>query len=144
MRASAPRRAVAVAAGLVVVAAVVAGLMVLGTPADERSRQVDARRVSDLLDIERGVTLHWRQQAADVRRLPASLDALSRAGTPPVRQRDPITGEPYGYRVLSVSAYELCATFDGDSTEPLATPRRDTWSHGPGRQCFRLEVFDSR
>ena len=48
------------------------------------------------------------------------------------------TGEPYEYRVLGPSKYELCATF---------SMARDAdhgvfWNHPAGRHCWTIDVGD--
>ena len=57
----------------VVIAAVVAGVFVLGSPADERARRLDRRRVEDLQGIAAATDLYWTRHS----RLPASLDELT-------------------------------------------------------------------
>ena len=49
--------------------------MIIGLPSEERTRQIDERRVEDLQRISRAVEVyHTRHQ-----RLPQSLDELSQA-----------------------------------------------------------------
>lgn len=126
-----------------VIAAVVAGLLVLPSPAEERARRLDERRVEDLRDIAQAMDLYWTRHAG----LPASIEELSREASVTVSARDPDTGQDYELRLLDEATYELCATFEGArSSAASARARRDRdasddfWSHAAGRQCFRLEA----
>ena len=130
-------RRVALALGVAAVAgAIAAGLMILGSPADERLRRLDEMRVSDLLAISRAFDSHWTTHG----RLPGSLTELLAGPRANARSRDPATGQEYGYRALGERTYELCADFDRDSSEGLPGMVNRFWAHGAGRQCFHLEV----
>lgn len=126
----------------VVVAAVVAGLMVLPTPGEERSRRLDERRVEDLRGITRAMDLYWTRHG----RLPTSLAELSAESDVTVSTHDPSTGQDYDLRPQDAATYELCADFEQASAvsgDPAGNPRdmsEDFWSHGVGRRCFRLET----
>lgn len=137
--------AVKVFAGVViaiVVAAVVYGLTLVGTPAQQRLLQFDERRVQDLQQISYAVDSYWQRND----QLPQNLEDL-RAPTYYVGSIvDPKTGEPYEYNVHSESSYEVCATFETDSSgqegPSIAKPpfHQGVWEHGIGRTCFELEV----
>jgi hypothetical protein len=121
--------------GLVTVvagAAVAAGIFLMGSPADERTRRLDERRVRDLAGLARAVDLFWTRHA----NLPASLDELREEPGAQFGSTDPGTRDPYDYRPLEHGAYEVCARFERDSQQP-GDP---FWSHGTGRQCFRREA----
>ena len=126
----------------VVVVAVVGGLIVLGPPSEERTRQLDERRTEDLRGITRAVDLYWTRHG----RLPASIKDLSGESGLKVSAHDPGTAQTYELRVLDAATYELCASFERTSTEPGNSAGRppdvseDFWSHGVGRRCFRLDA----
>jgi hypothetical protein len=124
------------AAVVVVLAALVAGLFVIGGPGEARLERLDTERTEDLRRIEQAVDEVWRH--ADT--LPPSLDSLRAANRlAPDDLTDPTTGEPYDYRVLSDSTYELCATFDRASDDtPTTYSWTDIGNHGAGRHCFTL------
>ena len=61
------------AAVTTVIAAVVAGIFVLGSPTEERARGIDRRRVADLRAIAAATDLYWTRHS----QLPATLDDLS-------------------------------------------------------------------
>jgi hypothetical protein len=126
----------ALASVVAVVAAVAAGgLFLAGAPSDERARRLDARRVEDLQRISASTNVYFHRHG----RLPSSVEELSREGGSNVDVGEPSKG-PYEYRVRGERAYELCATFQRDSAERRPRPQSDFWSHGPGRNCFQLEV----
>ncbi len=131
------RNVVAVAAIAVVGTAVVVGLVLLGPPSDERSRRLDEQRIEDLGRLARSVDLHWTRDGS----LPLSLGALSDAAVPGARFSDPGTSQPYGYRVLGDSTFELCGHFETDWS---ARSSDEFWSHPPGRFCFELDVREVR
>ncbi len=121
---------------VVVAAAVVAGLFLIGSPAEERARRVDANRVDALRQIAGVVDLYMSRHG----RLPDSLVALVREPGVSLETMDPKTGEPYGFRVLSDSTYELCATFEMPSAEGSGRIGEDWWFHETGPTCYPLKA----
>lgn len=124
---------------LVVALVVIRGMMIVGSPSDERTRQLDSRRIEHLQRISRLVEAsHARNQ-----QLPASLAERDVATVLEFDDiaLDPVTRQPYGYRMISATRYELCATFDRASSGG----RSDYfWAHGAGRQCFTLNIKNDR
>jgi hypothetical protein len=120
---------------LAVTAAVVAGVYLLGSPAEERARRLDERRVQDLSGIAQAVDLYWTRES----RLPASLEQVRSDTGAAITVADPSTGAPYDYRQLEDGKYELCASFEGDSRD---SNRFDSgfWTHRAGRECFQREA----
>ena len=124
------------AAVTTVVIAVVAGLIVLGSPMEERARRLDDRRVADLQGMVAATDLYWTRHS----RLPASLDDLTAEPGVTISTGDPTRSEVYGYQRQDSANYELCASFERESGEIARNPETDLWAHGPGRQCFQLEA----
>jgi len=124
------------AAVTVVIAAVVAGLFALGSPAEERARRIDDRRIADLQGIMAATDLYWTRHS----QLPASLDDLTAEPGVSINKSDPAGLEAYGYQPLDSANYEVCASFEQESGEIARDRERDLWAHGSGRQCFRLEA----
>ena len=137
-----PRKAInvrsIVAIGLVVavLAVVIVGVTLLDSPAQERLRRLDERRVDDLRSISAELDFYWTREGT----LPSSLEDLAKEPGVFLELYNPETGRPYEYRVLSSNAYELCAEFARDTTEGHGRPYRDYWSHTQGRHCFELEA----
>jgi hypothetical protein len=127
------KRALGVVLAIVVAMAVVRGIMIIGSPGEERTRRLDARRVEDLGRISRSIEIYYMRH----QRLPESLEQLSKepglSGIP----RDPESGVAYPYRGLDADGYELCGTF---ARESGAVRPADVWSHGAGVQCFTLKA----
>jgi hypothetical protein len=130
------RRGLGGAAILIVIVAVVVGLKLSGSPAAERARRLDVRRVEDLVQISSATDLYYVRQHT----LPARLTDLGPPSGPPLSITDPTTSEPYEYRTLAVKRYELCAAFTAPSDPTRYEP--EFWRHGAGRQCFQLDVRD--
>jgi hypothetical protein len=125
---------VAIVASLIVLATIIAAIVVMGPPSQQRLMRLDERRVEDLNRIAMIVDVHRTQHD----RLPASLAELG--AQPGVRlPQDPESRKPYDYEVLGPAEYRLCAQFDTD-TSSAADPRPwldADWAHGTGRQCFK-------
>ena len=131
-----PGSALLGAAVTVVIAAVVAGLFALGSPAEERVRRIDDRRIADLQGIMAATDLYWTRHS----QLPPSLDDLTADPGVSISTGDPESLEAYGYQPLDSANYEVCASFEQESGELVRDREKDLWAHGSGRQCFRLEA----
>jgi hypothetical protein len=119
---------------LVVMAAVITGVVIIGSPAEERAKRLDLRRVSDLQGMENAVNFYFAEHTS----LPASVEELSKQ--PGVRiGSDPVTGAAYRYRALGAEQFELCGTFDRASTTRVFTGV-DLWQHPAGDYCFTKKV----
>lgn len=125
-----------VVAGTVVVAAIVTGVLMVGTPTEGRLQRLDARRIEDLRGIMQATDSIWARS----QRLPASLQELADDPRLDVQTVDPGSGEPYEYTVVGEDSYELCATFDRQSPDRAPRSSSEFWRHGPGRHCFALSV----
>ncbi|MEM1056433.1 MAG: hypothetical protein AAGI52_13000 [Bacteroidota bacterium] len=116
--------------GVVVAALIALGLFVVGGPGTARLERLDEERRADLQRIQRAL------RNADP--LPASLsDASLRLNESD--WTDPVAAEPYGYRVLSDSTYELCATF-ALSSDDLGRPVARIGRYDAGRHCFTVDT----
>jgi hypothetical protein len=125
---------------VVVTAAIGAGIYLLGSPAAERARRLDERRVEDLSGIARAVDVYWTRNM----RLPASLAALRTETGANITIADPATGAAYEFLPLEGEEYELCAAFEGASVDSSLRFDAGFWSHRAGRQCFRREATKVR
>jgi Domain of unknown function (DUF5671) len=136
--------AAASAIGVVLIAG---GIVSTGTPAVERVRQFDARRVDDVRLIYREVMRRsagpaWANPAvplAQVAPLPASLDDIAR-GAQSLRPRivDPETRQQYEYHVTGPAHFRLCAVFG----QPRDEIRDVAWNHGSGRYCYEFDALN--
>lgn len=119
----------------VVVAAVIAGLWLIGSPAEQRQQRLDERRVSDLEQLSQAVYWHRNQRRA----LPASTSDLVNGRRLSRLPFDPSTEEPYEYRVTGERRFELCAVF---ATPSRSEDAKDFWHHEAGRHCYEFDVPD--
>lgn len=117
----------------VVVAAILAGLTMLRSPARERERRMDDRRVTDLAAIGRAADLHSSRRGE----LPRDLSELAIEMGSGLSVSDPGGGQSYEYRVVDADTYELCAQFQQPSAPEASV---GFWSHKAGRHCFVLNV----
>ena len=129
------RRVLGGVAILVVVAAAAVGLKLSGSPAAERARRLDVRRVDDLTEIARAMDRYYAREHT----LPSKLADLGPPWGPPLSITDPATGAAYEYRVLAGKRYELCAVFTGPASD-ASRYEPEFWKHGAGRQCFPVDV----
>jgi hypothetical protein len=127
---------------MVVVATVVWGVVVVGTPGTVRLRRFDHRRMEDLQTISREIqSLCHDPDIKDrlKRALPATLDELAAiARSERISLTDPETGQPYLYEVKDGTTYELCATFALVRDSDLEV----FWNHPAGPHCFTVDALD--
>ena len=119
----------------VVVGAVIAGLWLIGSPTEQRQQRLDARRVSDLVQLSQAVYRHRNERRA----LPGSTSDLVDGRRLSRLPSDPSTEEPYEYRVTGERQFELCAVFARPSRSEDA---QDFWHHEAGRHCYEFDVPD--
>jgi hypothetical protein len=130
-------RIILLAATLAVTAAVVAGIVLLGSPAAQRRQRLDIARLHDLETIDRLVASFARTHGT----VPDSMEALIHEPGYSVPRNDPESGAAYEYKQLSSDSYQICATFFTDSASntlggSYALSFNATWAHGSGRHCF--------
>lgn len=120
------------------------GLYMSGSPTKARAQKYDQQRVNDLQQITYALDQYWTRTS----NLPQRLEELVASPEPYYLSsiRDPRTHTPYEFRAVTGSGnYELCATFETDSTQPsspsLARPMEPLfWQHSAGRTCFPVQI----
>lgn len=135
-------RMAAIASVVIVIAAIVIGFFIVGSPAKQRAMRFDAQRMQDLQMIQSNLVNYWTQKSKIPSQLIELTDSLS-GFTPPT---DPDTHQPYEYLVKSALSFELCATFAYPSESAQFTLKSypmlyrtdgmDNWSHTSGYVCF--------
>lgn len=130
----------------VVLAAIVTGFIIAGSPQEERLRRFDQERLNALQIIQSEIISYWTNK----NKLPEQLTLLEdsiRGFRVPV---DPQTGASYIYTINGPLSFTLCATFNLPSQElmepqrgmPKAMPypyggyMNDNWTHQEGDTCF--------
>lgn len=127
----------AVSFGVVVIALIVVGFVIAGSPVLQREMRLDAERVQNLDNLRWQIEAEARQAGE----LLETLDAYKFDYVFGEEMRDPVTDEPYEYRVLDENTYELCATFTHESDPRFGRyGQSEQWNHESGRQCFELTV----
>ncbi len=135
---------------LVVAVVVIGGLMLAGSPADQRVRRFDETRVSDLRQLHYAIDSFYADRGV----LPASLDEVKDPRYGAYRFVDPESGSTYEYQRLASTTYQLCANFSLSSVEvsDLNDPRLpkplyltdENFYHEAGRSCFSFNAAVSR
>jgi hypothetical protein len=129
-----------------VLAAVITGFVVVGTPAHQRKLQFDQQRIYDLQSIQWQIVNYYQQKG----NLPATLTDLEDPISSFMVPRDPETKTPYEYKPTAALGFELCADFDTalnnqpNESQPLyprdAYMKEENWQHGVGRACFNRTI----
>jgi hypothetical protein len=145
--------------GVLVLVAIVAGFLIVGTPQDARQKRLDTTRVNDLQTIQYQLVYYWQQK----QKLPTQLtdlnDSISGFNIP----RDPQTGEMYTYTATGPLSFKLCANFNRDGAannngytsrpmmpEPVGLGGGmydkgvDNWQHAAGNVCFTRTIDPER
>ena len=126
-------RVAALASAAVVTVAIVTGLYLSGTPAQQRQYRIDERRIQDLTRLSSTLEIHWRRTG----RLPAELAQLVDGQRLREMPTDPETAAQYSYEILDSNKYQLCADFTAPSEENRGA---NFWAHEAGRWCYRFEL----
>lgn len=143
------KRYVGIGVGILAIGTILAGFLIVGTPAQARLARFDAQKVSDLQNIQSQVIGYWQAK----QKLPSSLDDLNTSlayGPLPI---DAQLGTSYEYQATGAHSFTLCATFNAASrgvsaaypqavpTEPMkARGAPDNWQHSSGRACFERTI----
>ena len=139
---------------VLVLAAIVAGFITVGSPQKQRDLRFDAQRVSDLQSIQWQVVSYWQTK----QKLPATLDDLKDPISGAIIPMDPETKVAYGYSTKGGLTFSLCADFARESQDTkgrgefygggMSYPMYDTsiaypgisgddnWKHAVGTTCF--------
>jgi hypothetical protein len=133
---------------IIVLAGVIGGVFIIGSPSAQRAKMMDERRVSDLMNIQSQIVYTQYQNKADI---PDNLSALNDPISNYVVPKDPETATNYEYKKISKNSFELCATFktksDVNSPTPVPTyPAQsvnENWQHDIGRVCFERTIDTS-
>lgn len=150
---------------VLVLAAIVWGFSVMGSPMSQRDLRLDQRRVEDLQSIQWQVISFWQQKE----RLPKTLDELSDPIAGYTVPKDPEfeKGRTYEYTKYEDMSFEICATFTlpmpkgwvenggygyggmmaardiAVSSMPYPVPggsAGENWDHDAGRGCYQRTI----
>jgi len=139
--------------GLFILAMIISGFVVIGSPYKQRAIRVDSQRVVDLQNIQWQIVNYWQSKNILLSELTQLQDSISGFRVP----TDP-SGNYYEYRVLGDLSFELCANFDLPSGSSGYAPENrsvstklsvaspgllkswDSWNHDAGRSCFERNI----
>src|SRR5687767_3423018 len=124
-------RLITIVSSAIVAIAILAGLYLSGSPAEQRLLRLDERRISDLVQLSYTIS-NYREQSGQ---LPLELAVLVDGQRLRSLPADPQTGVVYAYEIADTDSYRLCAEFSRPS---LQTTPDDFWAHPEGRHCFEL------
>lgn len=138
-------------AALLVLASLVSGFFIVGSPSTQRDLRFDQQRIGDLQNIQWQIVNYWQTKRA----LPQSLDDLNDSLSGFSSPVDPETGEAYKYVRKEGLSFELCGTFklenneeslDGyrSKTPAVISGVEDSWAHEAGEYCFERVIDPDR
>jgi hypothetical protein len=151
----------AIVVSVIVLAGIVGGFFIIGSPFTQRLRLFDERRVNDLQNIQWQVINYWQKKAV----LPAKVSDLNDSISGYSVPSDPETSASYDYVVSGTTSFKLCAVFDLSTADvnskdyltkdqsgnyyssgqtSVAPMYRDSsqnnWIHEKGRTCFDRKI----
>lgn len=130
---------------LIVLGAIVAAFLIVGSPAQARRERADESRVSKLENLARSVHMYYQKKGSLPKKQEDAL-GYNYGYTDEEDLKDPETGELIGYRVVDKDHFELSAKFETDQSHSRSAgyyygdERFPFWKHKAGRQSFRLEA----
>jgi uncharacterized membrane protein YidH (DUF202 family) len=111
------------------VGAIVWGLFLVDSPKVTKMKKFDLQRVEDLTNINSLVIYAYASDKA----IPDYFPRMS-------NYKDPATGKPYEYKILSADQYEICANFALAAPATSYPQQLEWYSHLAGRQCFQKKI----
>ena len=131
----------------VVLASIIIGFFIIGTPGEQRERRFDEQRISDLQMLQSQIINYWIRKES----LPQNLSELEDSISGFVAPQDPETDLAYEYMVTDTLSFELCATFKTSSQDygvgsQVAKPFypydsfQQHWDHEAARTCFERTI----
>lgn len=133
-----------IVASLLLVASIVIGFFIVGSPAKQRDIRFDEQRISDLQLVQSQVLDYWTRKGV----IPTTLNDLNDSISGVTVPTDPQTKAAYTYKKTGEHAFTLCATFktSGDYrgaskyavpvSTPLGSGISENWNYKMGETCF--------
>lgn len=132
------------------IASIIGGFFIMGSPYTQRMLRYDNDRVSDLQNLQSSITEYYRTTS----HLPESLETLKDPLVDTYVPVDPQSEAEYEYLQTDTLTFELCATFaratsqDQISTAKVRDPWQQQtasdWSHDAGHMCFTRTIDPER
>ncbi len=140
---------------LALLAAIILGFSVIGSPQTQRLRRYDDQKVNDLSNLQYQVLNYWQTKGE----LPPALGDLNDSLSGQIVPKDQQTGEDYGYQVgepvpgKNIISFQLCADFNLKDTRDQSSsgyvarpwnsyeiPNNENWNHDQGHICFNRVI----
>lgn len=134
---------------VIILASIIWGFSVLGSPATQRNMKYDNQKIMNLQEIQWQVINYWQMNGA----LPVSLEEMELNKeyfvTVPT---DPQLKKSYGYEKTGEMTFKLCAEFNKENKAGQngygaqanypkgSVIQNENWNHGAGEQCFTRVV----
>lgn len=141
------RRYSAIASSIAVAIVIISGFFVVGSPIEQRLKNLDNIRINHLQTIQGQVVNYWINKDKLPDNLSELQDDISGFSAPV----DPETQMPYDYTVKGDLTFELCAEFKTSSNELNQRGPRppeqyyerglsNNWQYSPGLTCFERTI----
>src|SRR3989344_4996088 len=101
----------------VVLAAIIAGFIVAGSPQQERLRRFDQERLNHLQILQSEIISYWTNK----NKLPENLNLLEDSIRGFRVPTDPQNGGEYPYQITGPLSFSICATFNLPSLDFMTT-----------------------
>lgn len=98
--------------GIFVLALVVEGIIIAGSPISQKDIQLDSNRLQAFESIKNQIENYYRTN----HKLPVSLGEISSS----INIQDPETKTNFDYRMIPPSSFEICTTFSTDNSKTVA------------------------
>jgi hypothetical protein len=150
------RKVWSIIVGVIILAFIITGFGVLGSPKTQRLIRYDKQKITDLQNIQWQVISYWQINGM----LPTSLSDITASQPYNETPTDPQTKTTYEYNKTDTMNFELCAQFNKEDTatqnkygSDIAMPtvmggksdylQNSNWNHGIGHQCFTRVIDPS-
>ena len=130
----------------VIVASIIWGFSILGSPRTQQLLKYDKQKVNDLQALNNQITNYYSSKGA----LPNTFEEIYNENYYNQKKVDSQTQKPYEYQKTSETTYDLCAEFNKKSDDKNAINSRlyyvdyyggfNMWAHPAGRYCFKETV----
>jgi len=135
------KQALQLAFAAIILAVIVFGFYLTGSPSENRILRQDEVRVSDLRNLRNAINQYQRQE----KKAPSLLQEVFQncAGKTGYQcsRLDGINAEDFEYSVRSEKTFELCTTFERAAPFPRGGERKATnpSQHEAGRHCYSYD-----
>jgi len=126
-----------ISACTVILASIVRGFSVLGSPATQRLYRYDDQKVNDLMSINNEINNYYATNGTLPDTLSGAIEQYYYSNI-----LDPQTQEAYIYEKTTKTTYNLCTQFNKESSTQY-TYYDASWSHPAGQHCFKQTINEN-